>query len=113
MPVTSGGAPLVKVDRNDPPELISRELEYQIKRGKHPKTIVISPEVHERMRTLAGVGKNARLMTHDDVPVEVDMKLIGPKAWRILYEEMDVVPEKMVDARRSWDTGFEYGTESK
>jgi hypothetical protein len=65
-----------------------------------PARIEVSPECHEAMRLLARAPRGAVLQTHDDYPVRVNPKMIGPNAWRVVYRHSAPVPEKMIDAAR-------------
>ncbi|MDR7399653.1 MAG: hypothetical protein QN144_10150 [Armatimonadota bacterium] len=82
-------------DVPDVTEAISREIEYQVKRGAKPVRIRISPEVHEAMRLAARMPTGAVLLEHDGLPVVVDKKMIGIGAWKIEYSHTPPLPERM------------------
>ena len=92
--------PLIKLNHPDCGAEISREMEYQQKRGLHPSWIEISPEVHEAMRLQVKASSGSRLREHDGLPVQVNRRMIGVKAWRVHYEEGAPMSEKQVDALR-------------
>jgi hypothetical protein len=81
-------------------EQISRELEYQTRRGRKPVRIEISPEVHEAMRLLARAPRDAVLQEHDGVPVRINRKMIGLRAWKIRYAHVSPPTEALIDAAR-------------
>ena len=92
---------LIKQTRTDLSETISRELEYQIRRGFTPEKIQVSPEAHEVLRLLEGAPTGAQLRSHDNVPVEINRKFIGPKSFRILYTQPASSTEAQRDAART------------
>ncbi len=79
---------------------ISRELEFQRRRGMQPVAIEVSPEAHEVMRMHARAPYGARLVEHDGLPVSVNPKMIGVRAWRVIYAHPAPPTEKMLDAAR-------------
>lgn len=99
---------MLVVDRSipDPVEAISRELEFQRKRGLTPEEIVISPEVQELMRLRHRLPAGARIIDHDGIPVTVNPKYIGPRAWTIRFKEGAAPTERQIDEARS---GIKYG----
>lgn len=94
---------MLLVDRSlpDPVEAISRELEFQKKRGFHPVAIEISPEVHELMRVRQHLPVGARLIDHDGIPVRINRHFIGPRSWVIRYRETTPLTERQIDMARS------------
>jgi len=88
-------------DLPDIGEAISREIEYQRRRGARPVAIEVSPEAHELMRLHARAPWGSILLEHDGLPVRVNKKMIGPRAWKIIYEHVAPVPERLIDAVRS------------
>lgn len=89
----------VIVTKDDVSEAISREIEYQTKRGHRPVMVEISPEVHEALRLLVKVPSGATLTEHDNLPVRVNRKFIGLKAWRVVTAAASI-PEHVIDAAR-------------
>ena len=81
-------------------EKLSRELEYQIRRGRRPRLIEVSPEAHEALRLLARAPRGAILREHDDVPVRINRRMIGVTAWKIIYWHASPPTEALVDAAR-------------
>lgn len=81
-------------------EAISREIAYQNKRGYVAKLIQVSPEAHEVLRMDARAPQGALLQEHDGVPVRIWRKLIGPKVFRIIYDRVGSIPEKVIDRAR-------------
>lgn len=92
---------LIKHTRTDLAEKISRELEYQVKLGMIPTGIQVSPEAHEALRLLERAPVGATLATHDNLPVTVNKKFIGPNAFRIVFTAVAPVTEDMRDRARS------------
>jgi len=92
---------LIKHTRTDLAETISREMEYQVKRGMVPKEIQLSPEAHEVLRLLEKAPQGASLITHDNVPVRINKKFIGPRSFRILYHQATPTTEDLIDRART------------
>lgn len=92
---------LIKQTRTDLAETISRELEYQIKRGLTAREIQLSPEAHEALRLLERAPNGANLISHDNVPVRINHKFIGPRAFRIIYDQPATATEAQVDQSRT------------
>lgn len=91
----------VIITRDDLSETLSRELEYQIKRGLKPTIIELSPEAHEAIRLLVKAPTGTRLTEHDGVPVRVNRKLLGVKGWRVIYQGAAPVTERQRDLIRA------------
>ena len=87
---------------------IGREVSFQLQNGRRPRTIRISPEVHEVLRQQARVSRGSVLLTHDPevagcppLPVTVDTKFIGPTAYIIGYDGPAPVTEEQHDRLRA------------
>lgn len=91
---------LVTVGHPDVGADISREMEYQMRRGHEPRIIEVSPEAHEAMRLIMKAPTGAILREHDGVRVRIYKKLIGVKAWRIIYTRTSPVTERQKDQAR-------------
>jgi len=91
---------LIKIGHPDVGADISREMEYQRRRGSVPTMIEVSPEAHEAMRLMMKAPTGAELTEHDEIPVRVNRKLIGVKSWRVLYAGIAPFPEKQADYAR-------------
>ena len=92
---------VIKTDKVDVAERISREIEYQTKRGEIPEFIECSPEAMEAMRILMRAPKDTLLVSHDGVPVRINKKYIGRTAFVIhLKDKGATTTELMRDKAR-------------
>ena len=92
---------LIKTSKVDLAERISREVEYQRGRGEIPVYIECSPEAHEAMRILMRAPEGSTLMSHDDVPVRVNKKFMGPTAYVLHLQGGASTTEIMRDKARA------------
>ena len=92
---------LIRTNKVDLAERISREVEYQINRGEVPLYIECSPEAHEAMRLLMRAPEGATLQNHDGVPVRVNKKFMGPTAFVLHLEGGASTTEIMRDKARA------------
>lgn len=52
------------------------------------------------MRLLARAPRDAVLQEHDGVPVRINRKMIGLRAWKIRYAHVSPPTEALIDAAR-------------
>lgn len=96
---------VIKTSKVDLAERISREVEYQIKRGEIPWYIECSPEAEEAMRLLMRAPVGTHLKEHDGVPVRVNKKFMGPTAFVLhLKDKGATTTEIMRDKARQAGT---------
>jgi hypothetical protein len=91
---------LIKTSSVDLAERISREIEYQVKRGEKPLYIETSPEAHEAIRILMHAPTGAILTEHDGVPVRINNKFMGTTAFVLHLEGGAATTETMRDKAR-------------